>query len=439
MHRPSANRWMVNIMLPFSSSRTYQAFCSTMRRALLPSLLLTVTGIHLTRSHTSQPVGESTARLAGDLTRVLSVSQENENILCSPLGVLLALGTIHLGAKGKARDEIRQLLNLQGNDGESFAPLQTLFSVPSEGKAFTFNLANALYLQEGFMVKEQYLHSNKEFFQTAVKLVNFQDAKASTEAISTWVENKTDGKIRNLVASGDLGPLTRLLLVNALFFKGDWKQTFKAEDTSLMPFTKSDGSVTEIPMMHLQLTAKLGHLSDHNVSYQVLELPYKGEEFSFVLILPAEDVPVEKVEKLITAQLMRSWFAEMEEDEDVDISLPRFKIEQMVDLKEIIQLLNVTEIFNNGCDLSGITDSADVHVSKAIQKVCFEVHEDGSEAASSAGMHLTAIMSLSHKQVVANRPFLFILRHNSTGSIVFMGKLANPDMQPQKRRDRDSL
>nr|XP_034989207.1 serpin I2 isoform X2 [Zootoca vivipara] len=374
MHRPSANRWMVNIMLPFSSSRTYQAFCSTMRRALLPSLLLTVTGIHLTRSHTSQPVGESTARLAGDLTRVLSVSQENENILCSPLGVLLALGTIHLGAKGKARDEIRQLLNLQGNDGEAFAPLQTLFSVPSEGKAFTFNLANALYLQEGFMVKEQYLHSNKEFFQTAVKLVNFQDAKASTEAISTWVENKTDG-----------------------------------------------------------------HLSDHNVSYQVLELPYKGEEFSFVLILPAEDVPVEKVEKLITAQLMRSWFAEMEEDEDVDISLPRFKIEQMVDLKEIIQLLNVTEIFNNGCDLSGITDSADVHVSKAIQKVCFEVHEDGSEAASSAGMHLTAIMSLSHKQVVANRPFLFILRHNSTGSIVFMGKLANPDMQPQKRRDRDSL
>nr|XP_028584321.1 serpin I2 [Podarcis muralis] len=411
-----------------------------MRRALLPCLLLAVTGIHLTRGHTSQPVAESTARLAGDLSRVLSVSRKNENILYSPLGVLLALGAIHLGAKGKARDEIRQLLNLQGNDaGEAFKPLQTLFSVPSEGKAFTFNLANALYLQEGFMVKEQYLHSNKEFFQTAVKLVNFQDTKASAEAISTWVENKTDGKIRNLVASGDLGPLTRLLLVNALFFKGDWKQTFKAEDTSWMPFTKSDGSVTEIPMMHLQLKAKLGHFSDHNVSYQVLELPYKGEEFSFVLILPAEDVPIEEVEKLITAQLMKSWFAEMEEDEDIEISLPRFKIEQMVDLKEIIQPLNVTEIFNNGCDLSGITDSADVHISKAIQKVCFELHEDGSEAAASAGMHLTAIMSLSRKQVVANQPFLFILRHNSTGSIVFMGKLANPDTQSQKRRDRDSL
>ncbi|XP_028584321.2 serpin I2 [Podarcis muralis] len=411
-----------------------------MRRALLPCLLLAVTGIHLTRGHTSQPVAESTARLAGDLSRVLSVSRKNENILYSPLGVLLALGAIHLGAKGKARDEIRQLLNLQGNDaGEAFKPLQTLFSIPSEGKAFTFNLANALYLQEGFMVKEQYLHSNKEFFQTAVKLVNFQDTKASAEAISTWVENKTDGKIRNLVASGDLGPLTRLLLVNALFFKGDWKQTFKAEDTSLMPFTKSDGSVTEIPMMHLQLKAKLGHFSDHNVRYQVLELPYKGEEFSFVLILPAEDVPIEEVEKLITAQLMKSWFAAMEEDEDVEISLPRFKIEQMVDLKEIIQPLNATEIFNNGCDLSGITDSADVHISKAIQKVCFELHEDGSEAAASAGMHLTAIMSLSHKQVVANRPFLFILRHNSTGSIVYMGKLANPDTQSQKRRDRDSL
>ncbi|XP_061493715.1 serpin I2 [Rhineura floridana] len=381
-----------------------------------------------------------TTRLAVDLYRVLSLSQKSGNILYSPLGASMALGTVHLGAKGKARDEIRQLLNLQGNDaGEAFLPLQTLFSVTSRGKAFTFNLANALYLQEGFIVKEQYLHSNKEFFQTAVKLVNFQDTKASAEAISTWVENKTDGKIRHLVASNDLGPLTRLLLVNALFYKGDWKQTFKAEDTSLMAFTKSDGSVTEIPMMHLQLTAKLGHFTDHNVNYQVLELPYKGEEFSFVLILPAENVPVEDIEKLITAELMKGWFVAMEEDDELEISLPRFKIEQMVDLKEILQSLNVTEIFNNGCDLSGITDSADVHISNAIQKVCFEVNEDGSEAAASTGMHLAAIMSLSRNQVVANRPFLFLLKHNSTGSIVFMGKLANPDIEPQKRRDRDSL
>ncbi|KAJ6660961.1 hypothetical protein lerEdw1_016981, partial [Lerista edwardsae] len=302
------------------------------------------------------------------------------------------------------------------SSGEAFLPLQTLFAVTSERKEFTFNLANALYLQEGFMVKEQYLHSNKAFFQTAVKLVNFQDTKASAEAISTWVENKTDGKIRNLVASDDLGPLTRLLLVNALYFKGNWKQKFQAERTHLVEFTKSDGSVIKTPMMHIQLTAKLGHYSKHKVSYQILELPYKGEEFSLLVILPGEEVAVEEVEKLITAELIKDWFAGMEEDE-VEISLPRFKIEQTVDLKDILQPLNVTEIFNNGCDLSGITESADVHLSKAIQKVGMEINEEGSEAAASAGMHVAAIMSMSRNQFVANRPFLFILKHNYTGEL----------------------
>uniref|UniRef100_A0A8D2IPG4 Serpin family I member 2 n=1 Tax=Varanus komodoensis TaxID=61221 RepID=A0A8D2IPG4_VARKO len=396
-----------------------------MGRMLSLGLLLAFPGICLSESQISKPMSDGITQFAMDMFRVLSLSQKNENILCSPLGASLVLGMVNLGAKGKARHEIRQLLNLQGNDSEAFLPLRTLLAVTSEGKTFTFNLANALYLQEGFMVKEQYLHSNKEFFQTVVKLVNFQDTKASAENISTWVENKTEGKIRNLVASEDLGPLTRLLLVNALYFKGEWKQTFKASDTSLMAFRKSDGSVTEIPMMHLQLTTSLGQFSDHNISYQVLELPYKGEEFSFVLILPAEDVAIEAVEKLITAELIKDWFAGMEEVDGVEISLPRFKIEQTVDLEETLQHLNFTEIFKNGCDLSGITDAADAHISKAIQKVCIEVNEDGSEAAASTGMHVAVIMSMSHRQFVANRPFLFLLKHNSTGGSLH--NRINPD------------
>nr|XP_056706354.1 serpin I2 [Euleptes europaea] len=403
-------------------------------------LLVTVIRICLTSSHISIPTADGiTTPFAVDLYQVLRIVQKSENILYSPLGAASCLGMVHLGTKGKAQNEISRLLNLKNDSREAFAPLQTLFSVTSKRKEFTFNLANALYLQEGFMVKEQYLHSNKEFFQTAVKLVNFEDTKASAEAISTWVENKTDGQIKNLISSEDLGPLTRLLLVNAIYFKGNWKQAFKAESTSLMDFTKRDGSVINIPMMHLQLRTRLGLFSDCNVSYQVLELPYKGEEFSLALILPAEDVPIEEVENLITAELIEDWFVKMEEDDEIEISLPRFKIEQKLDLKETLQALNVIEIFNNGCDLSGLTDSADVHISQAIQKVCIEVNEDGSEAAASTGMHVAAIMSTTRNQFVANRPFLFILKHNYTGSIIFMGKLASPDIQSRKKRDRDSL
>ncbi|XP_078245812.1 serpin I2 [Pogona vitticeps] len=409
-----------------------------MRTLLLVSFLLTAVGICLMKSHVTRPAAGGSTHFAVDFYRVLSQSRKRENILYSPLGVSLLLRMVHLGAKGKAHHEINVNFKHLFSSGEALELLQTLFAVTSEEKAFTFNLANALYLQEGFLVKEQYLHSNKKLFQTAVKLVNFEDTKASAEAVSTWVEKKTDGKIRNLISSNDLGPLTRLLLVNALFFKGNWKQVFQAEDTTLMTFTKGDRSIIKTPMMHLQLTTKLGIFSDHNVSYQVLELPYEGEEFSFVLILPGEKVTIEEVEQLITAEVMKDWFAVMEEDE-VEISLPRFKIEHTMDLKEFLQPLNVTEIFNNGCDLSGITDSADVHISKAIQKVCLEVSEDGTEAAASTGMHVAAIMSLSNKRFVANRPFLFMLKHNLTGSIILMGKLADPDTQLEKGHDTDSL
>ncbi|XP_006127839.1 serpin I2 isoform X1 [Pelodiscus sinensis] len=409
-----------------------------MRSALFQSLLLITAGTYLTCSPISNLMADSTTHLAVDLYQVLHCFKEN--IIHSPLGTALLLGMIQLGAKGKALNEIRHALNLQGNeDSEEFSLLlQTLFSVTSEKKEFTFNLANALYLQEGFIVKEQYLHSNKEFFQAAIKLVNFQDPKACAETISTWVENKTDGKIKNIVSSEEFGPLTRLILVNAIYFKGDWKQKFRQEATHDMDFTKRDGSVIKIPMMHLQMRTKFGHFSGNNVHYQVLELPYKGKEFSLVLTLPSEDVSIEEVEKLITAQLVKDWFADIQE-EDVEISLPRFKMEQTVNLQEILHSLNVTEIFNGGCDLSGITESSEIHVSKAIQKVCIEVNEDGSEAAASSSTQMAAIMSMSHNQFAANRPFLFILKHNPTGSIVFMGRLANPEIENTRRRDMESL
>ncbi|GAB1287618.1 WD repeat domain 49 [Apodemus speciosus] len=199
--------------------------------------------------------------------------------------------------------------------GEEFSVLKSLFSAISKKKQeFTFNLASALYLQEGFTVKETYLHSNKERFQSATKLVDFLDAKTSAQAISTWVENKTDGKIKNM--------------------------------------------------------AKYGYFSESFMTCQVLELPYKADEFSLVIILPTEDVNIEEVEKRVTAHHIQSWFSELHEEE-VEVSLPR--------------------------------DSSEV------------------EAAASAGINIPAIMSLTKTQFLANHPFLFIMKHIQTDSLVKSG------------------
>ncbi|KAM6223202.1 serpin I2 [Rhynchocyon petersi] len=405
-----------------------------MDKILLWCLFLTFSGCQ-----SSRPWARRNTEFAVDLYQAIC-STHKDNIVFSPLGMTLALGIIQLGAKGKAQDQIRQTLKLEENStGEEFSVLKSFFSAISEKKQeFTFHLANALYLQEGFSVREQYLHGNKEFFQSAVKLVDFQDSKACAETISTWVESKTDGKIKDMFSGEEFGPLTRLVLVNAVYFKGDWKQKFRQEDSQLMDFTKIDGSVVKVPVMRALLKTKYGYFSESSLNYQVLELPYKGDEFSLIIILPAENVDIEEVGKRISADQVLQWVSVMQEV-DVEVSIPRFKIEQKLDFKEALYSLNITEIFSSGCDLSGITESSEVYVSQVMQKVFFEINEDGSEAATSTGIHVPAIMSLARNQFVANRPFLLLMKDNPTESILFMGRVTNPDTQKINGRDLDSL
>ncbi|XP_004621725.3 serpin I2 [Sorex araneus] len=405
-----------------------------MNKIFFWSILLAFSGSKALRS-----LDKINADFAVDLYQAISLSHK-DNIIFSPLGTILALGMIQVGAKGKAQQQIRQALKFQENSkGEEFSVLKSFFSAISEKKQeFVFNLANALYIQEGFTVKEQYLHGNKEFFHSAIKLVDFQNAKACAEKISTWVESKTDGKIKGMFTGEEFGPLTRLIMVNAIYFKGNWEQKFRKENTQLMNFTMKDGATVNIAMMKTLLKTKYGYFSESSMNFQVLELPYKGSEFSLIIILPAEDMAIEEMEKLITAHRIQKWFSEMEEEE-VEISLPRFKVEQKLDFKETLQSLNVTEIFCGGCDLSGITDSSEVYVSQVMQQIFFEINEEGSEAATSTGINVPAIMSLPRNQFIANHPFLFIVKNNPTESILFMGRVTNPDTQKVKGRDLDSL
>ncbi|XP_075056667.1 serpin I2 [Mixophyes fleayi] len=409
-----------------------------MSRPFILLFVLFLAGVSVT-STAPRLWGDTITEFAVDLHRAIRSVDTEENIIFSPLGVTLILGMIKLGAKGRTSHQIKDVLKLQGNqESEEFVRLQKLLAVISEeNKEFTFNLANALYLQEGFHVKEQYLHSNRDFFKSEIKPVNFQDLKASAKIISAWVEMQTNGKIKNMFTSGDFGPLTRLVLVNAIYFKGEWKHKFSSESTYSEDFTVKRGITTKIPMMHLHLATKLGYFSESDVNYKVLELPYKGDKLSLVLALPAENVEIEDFEKLLTAPLLKGWDSNMKE-EMVEISLPRFKIEHKVDLKSSLLHLNVTDIFNLNCDLSGITDTSNIYISKVVQKVSIEVNEAGSEAAASTGMQVAA-MSLVNHRFVADRPFLFFIRHNLSGSILFMGKVKNPDLSDARGRDVESL
>ncbi|XP_044147878.1 serpin I2 isoform X2 [Bufo gargarizans] len=385
--------------------------CITMRRTFMLLFVVALAGDCIT-SVAPRLWGDTITEFAVDLHRAIRSADTEENIIFSPLGATLILGMIKLGAKGTASHQIKEVLKLQGNqESEEFSGLQKLLAVISEeNKEFTFNLANALYLQEGFHVKEQYLHSNRDFFKSEIKLVNFQDLKASAEIISAWVETQTNG---------------------------EWEHKFSPEATHPKDFTVKGGTSTKIPMMNLHLAAKLGYFSVNNFKYKVLELPYKGGKLSLLLALTAENVDIEDLEKNLTAPIVKDWNSNMKE-ELVEISLPRFKIEHKVDLKKSLLHLNITDVFNPSCNLSGITDTSNLYISKVVQKVSIEVNEAGSEAAASTGMNVAA-MSLTNHRFVADRPFLFFIRHNPSGSILFMGKVTNPDEGDARRRDVESL
>ncbi|XP_018413290.1 PREDICTED: serpin I2 [Nanorana parkeri] len=409
-----------------------------MKRPLILLFAVTLAGVSVT-SAAPRLWGDTITEFAVDLHQAIRSVDTEENIIFSPLGATLILGMIKLGARGATSQQIKEVLKLQGNqESEEFSGLRKLVSVISEeNKEFAFNLANALYLQEGFHVKEQYLHSNRDFFKSEIKLVNFQDLKASAKIISAFVERQTNGKIKHMFSSGDFEPLTKLVLVNAIYFKGEWEHKFSSDATYPQDFTVKKGNVTKIPMMHLQTATKIGYFSDNDLKYNVLELPYKGDKISLVLALPAENVEIEALEKKLTEPVLREWSTKLTQ-EMVEISLPRFKIEHEVDLKRSLLHLNVTKVFDQNCNLSGITDTSDIYISKAVQKVSIEINEAGSEAAAATGMQVAA-MSMTNHRFVADRPFLFLIRHNESGSILFMGKVTNPDVSDARGRDVESL
>ncbi|XP_078066237.1 neuroserpin [Mustelus asterias] len=415
---------------------TSKVIHEAMRMLQFCSLLLLCEGLMVSTSD-SLPSNVPT-EFAVDLYHAIRSVQKNQNLICSPMSISLGLAMIELGARGTTLQQLRKGLHFdKAQEGEEFSMLKKQSKIMSAGsRLYKLKLGNAIYVQDGFRLTEQYLHSNQQFFGNTVRNVNFQDSVSAANVINTWIANQTSGKVKNLVTSQSFNSLTKLVLVNAIYFKGTWKHKFNSANTRLMEFTKHDGSVVQLPMMHQQVVSRFGYFVAGNISYQVLELPYSGNEASIILVLPAEGIDLTELEKLITPQMIQHWLSTMAE-EDIEINLPRFKIQQKLDLKEPFEFLNITEIFENGSDLSGITDSPDLHISQAVHQAVIEINEEGSEAAASTGM-TAAIMSLP-RQFMANRPFVFLIRSNLTGSVLFMGRVMDPDMMNSYGRDKDAL
>lgn len=358
---------------------------------------------------------ESINQLAIDLYQELS-SQTTNNLFLSPYSISTALAMTYGGARGETADQINKTLHFggQGATHPAFSYLKNQLNTLPEKKTLQLNIANSLWPQREIPFRSDYLALIEEFYGSEVKPVDFKtDTEGARQTINTWVENQTNQHIKDLIPAGILNSLTRLVLVNAIYFKGDWASPFKSKLTHPAPFKLSKDNSVDVPMMSQTDTFKLAQTKD----LQVIELPYKGGDLSMLIFLP---IKPDAMPTLTTNLLSSLQF----QPQEVMLQLPKFKLESSFYLGQTLANMGMPIAFSPQADFSGMTDAENLFIGEIIHKSFVEVTETGTEAAAATAV---GIQTLSMPEsFTANHPFLFIIRENSTGIILFIGRVTNP-------------
>ena len=354
-----------------------------------------------------------------------AVSYRDGNLFISPYSISSALAMTYAGARGNTAAQMAHALRYDlapEQLHESFSELSKLFN--SGGESYRLSVANALWSQVGLRFLPEYISAVESYYDAGLREVDFvHDTEAARLTINRWVEDKTENKIVDLIGPGVLDPLTRLVLTNAIYFKGQWEKQFRPEQTAEAPFCLSTGKQVIVPFMHQVETFRYAETA----SAQVLELPYSGNELAMTILLPKPDSSLAELEAAIRTDGIRP-ILEALSPTKVDVSIPRFKFEAELSLGEYLQQLGMTDAFSdNLADFSGISDTF-LYITHVLHKAFIEVNEEGTEAAAATAVVMgTKSIQLDLPEIfVADRPFIFLIRDLRTGTILFMGRMADP-------------
>ncbi|XP_068562342.1 glia-derived nexin [Cebidichthys violaceus] len=352
-------------------------------------------------------------------------SKPLENVVLSPHGVASILGMLLPGAHGETRKQVLNALRYKKNG--PYRMLKKLHkTLTAKSNQDVVLIANAMFNQDGFPVEEAFVAANKANFQCESRALDFSDPQGAAEEINDWVSNKTKGHIPSLIKADMLDPaLTRLVAVNAIYFKGLWKSRFQPENTKMRPFTGGNGDVYKVPMMSQLSVFSIGIASTpQGLKYKVIELPYHGNTVSMLIVLPSEeDTPLSRVIPHISTATVQGW-SKLMSMRKVRLLVPKFTADAEVDLEAPLSALGITNMFSEGKADFRHLSAEPVHVSKALQKAKIVVNEDGTKAAAATTAILLA--RSSPPWVTVDRPFLFLIRHKATGTVLFMGQINQP-------------
>jgi len=372
------------------------------------------------------------------------------NLFFSPYSISTALTMTYAGAGGQTEKQMAQALCLPtspevleklGATGkpmtreefaEAFGAIIKGLNAQAEKGHYQLSVANALWGQAGYAFLPTFTSLVETEYGGRLREMDFvQAAEQARQTINAWVARQTNDKIRDLVSRGILGPTTRLVLTNAIYFKGDWASQFREDRTGPEPFTRSDGSEIQTAMMNQKASFRYAEVGANDDSpVKVLDLPYVDEALSMIILLPQAHDGIALLEERLNAGNLATWLGELRKQE-VKVTLPRFKMTSKFNLQEVLTALGMGEAFTSTADFSGMTGRRDLCISNVIHQAYVDVNEEGTEAAAATGvvMKLTSVRLDETPVFRADHPFVFMIRDNQSGSILFLGRVMSPSYE----------
>jgi len=368
-------------------------------------------------------VAAGSNRFAIDLYRQLRT--DHENLFFSPFSIHAALAMTATGARGATLEQLVAVLHLPADAEALLAAGDLGRFYAAADRPYTLATANALWGQAGLAWDEGFRTALAERFGTGFEEADFQNRpEEERQRINAWVAARTEGRIGALLPAGAVSELTRLCLASAIFFKGNWAEQFDIAATSPQPFHRADGPPAEVPLMHRRGRYDHARLD----GFQLLAIPYRGQELEMVVVLPEAPDGLAAVEEQLTAEALLAWRRGGERIE-VDLWLPRFRLDDGFDPVRHLEALGLIDLFKIGtADLAGMTKTERLSVSRVLHKALVIVDEEGTEAAAATAVIANAPGPPPPKPVEfrADRPFLFLIRDARHDTILFLGRFTGP-------------
>ena len=384
-------------------------------------------------------IGDAISDFAFKLYRILCNNNADGNMFLSPYSVSAALMLTMLGCSGESESQLRRGLCLDNlssaNVNEEYREIHNSL-LQKSGEHVTLSVANRAYLALGFKVLESYQSDSLKYYGSETELLDFiGDTEGSRQRINAWIEQQTNNKIKDLIPPGALDPPPHvgLILTNAIYFKGDWERKFEDFKTKKREFHLTSSKSEMIDMMHMENKEWLFGTSE-KWDCKMLQLPYKGNQISMMVILPNKIEGLKKIETNLSLGMLTEMRSHMNGNNLEIVVLPKFEMECSFELEKVLPQMEISDIFSPekaNFDRMVANQSGKMVVSKVIHKAFVGVNEEGTEAAAVTAEYDEFLCHLEWRgpprmKFIADHPFLFLIQENDSGTILFIGRFTQP-------------